>query len=292
MYVGMYVCMYVCMHAYDISLDGMPCRTAIAVSDRVSQPDSRSIDVLVDARPVCAAWFTVSLLGRWTTTSAIVEECQTRLPEEEDLWINNRAPNQRLIRVAAGQVFEVSVGPLAFRDTTGANAPVAAGSAETADTGGTGAGTASSLGQAAVFVNGGGVSHVGIGGDRDDPEIDPDEETPHNPHSGTATNSQYVDGIFLIFGQNVSPEMIEVRIPLGLPLGQALAMVAAARLPADTARLPQLIAVHPQPYGNHAALLAVPDWHVDGAVVFIDSRDVKMLHLLCSLAALRPAEVF
>ncbi|OLP79313.1 hypothetical protein AK812_SmicGene40411 [Symbiodinium microadriaticum] len=190
----------------------MPCRTAIAVSDRVSQPDSRSIDVLVDARPVCAAWFTVSLLGRWTTTSAIVEECQTRLPEEEDLWINNRAPNQRLIRVAAGQVFEVSVGPLAFRDTTGANAPVAAGSAETADTGGTGAGTASSLGQAAVFVNGGGVSHVGIGGDRDDPEIDPDEETPHNPHSGTATNSQYVDGIFLIFGQNVSPEMIEVLI--------------------------------------------------------------------------------
>ena len=259
----------------NISLDGMPCRTAIAVSDRASPPDSSSIDILIDARPLCAAWFTLSLPGRWTTTSAIAEECQICLSEEEDLWIDNRAPNQRLIRVTAGQVFEVSASPLAFRVITATNAPAAPVSADTADTGGTGEGTASSQGQAAFPGNDGGANTAGSGGNREASEAGPGAGIPHSPHSGTATNSQYADGVFLIFGQNVSPEMIEVRMPLGLPLGQALAMVAAARLPADTARLPQLLAVHPQPYGNHAALLAVPDWHVDGAVVFIDCRDVN-----------------
>ena len=79
---------------------------------------------------------------------------------------------------------------------------------------------------------------------------------------------------FLILGQGYVAERVEVRLPLTVSAVQALQFVSAARLPQDTAKLPCIQAVFPQPRGSHALCVATPPWETAGALVLFDCRNV------------------
>ena len=80
---------------------------------------------------------------------------------------------------------------------------------------------------------------------------------------------------FLLLGQNYVAEHVEVRLPAGIALEAAIAMVSAARALSDAARLPCVREVHPQPQRSHAICVTLPGWPVPGAAVAIDSRDIN-----------------
>ena len=75
---------------------------------------------------------------------------------------------------------------------------------------------------------------------------------------------------FVVLGQDYAPELIQIALPAPTRVQDALARVSSARRPRDRFCLPYLLPVVPQPSGNHALLLALPPWPVEGAYIACD----------------------
>ena len=85
---------------------------------------------------------------------------------------------------------------------------------------------------------------------------------------------QFLDGIFLVLGQNYTAELIQLRLEVGLDVNVGVQRVAAARAPRDVCRLPVVCLVNPQPRGDHAIVVALPEWPFAGVIVAFDCRQI------------------
>ena len=114
--------------------------------------------------------------------------------------------------------------------------------------------------------------------DNDDPDNDegpPAQDGGTGQEVGRTDECPYVACSFLLLGPNYIAEHIELRLPVGIGVEEAINRVAAARAPSDTVRMPRVYNVHPQPRGTHALCITAPAWDFLGAIVVVDSRGIN-----------------
>ena len=87
-------------------------------------------------------------------------------------------------------------------------------------------------------------------------------------------NERFLDGAFLILGQDYSPELVHSRLRVGTSEPDALDMVNAARAPLSKLVLPCLMVAHPQSLRGVGILVALPTWTPSGALVVFDCTRV------------------
>ena len=87
-------------------------------------------------------------------------------------------------------------------------------------------------------------------------------------------NERFLDGAFLILGQDYSPELVHSRLRVGTSEPDALDMANAARAPLSKLVLPCLMVAHPQSLRRVGILVALPTWTPSGALVVFDCTRV------------------
>ena len=230
------------------ALDGLPCQTVLAVVERQTGLPSAPFCVIVDARDVYAGWLTVPAFLGHVYPEAVLSRLRPFVPSNWEARLIDVPSEVAPLQVAPGQVIEVTTG----RSRT-YNEGAGAGDVQPAN-----------LDESASAADGDSEASDDLL--MSDALVDENDATREQVH--------FLTGAFLVFAQDYLPEFVEVRLPVGVPLADALQAVAAARMPGYSARMPLLAAVHPQPRGSHALVVALPLWPLQGAQVIIDCRAV------------------
>ena len=264
----------------DATVDGFPCRTVIAVCDLPAASDDLSFGVLVDARAALLGWRTFSAVAGRVSCIRIRVELQRDAPAGWRIYIKDVAADTDFLTVRAGQVLVAALAP-AVEHFAAAPSPVDAqteGRSTSEAQGG-------SSGPDFESRSPGQRDDAGDGASDDGGLLAQDGGTGHDTEQ--TVEQVYALCSFLLLGQNYIAEHIEIRLPVGIDVGDAINRVSAARAPSDTTRLPGVHNVHPQPNGTHALCVTTPAWDSPGAVVAIDSRDINgrlfAIHLVGSI---------
>ena len=250
----------------DASLQGYACRSAIAVCEMPRHMPAAAHAVLVDARALLAGWRSYdTVAGRFSCVDALANLRET-LPAGWQAVLADFPPHVDLVDTAPGQVI-VALAARTPRVVPPLGVTLAAGDRD--------------------------LSQHRVSGDHPLPTSEsapsggstagdlPDHTHPTGSSDvGTSSNTRhnqpilYHTCVFLVLGQNYTPEMIEVRLAAGTDVQDAMRLVAAARSPRDAALLPGLVPVHPQPCLTHGLAISVPSWPCPGALVAFDLRPI------------------
>ena len=253
----------------DATLHGFFCGAIIAITEALPPPDVPSFGVLVDARFLHQGWRAYSAIAGVISCNTIRLTLQRDAPTGWYVGLKDTPEHVDLIDVSPGQVI------VAFsRKPTRSNAE----------------------NEPAVTAAGDGTSRVPDQGEtQPTPPSAPDTPTfgsaptdAHLGHHGALSTAQsgnprrvtfaaesYRLCSFLVLGQNYLPEHVEVRLPAGISVAQAIGHVSDARAPDDVLRLPMLCEVFPQPQAWHALCIATPSWETAGPIVAFDSRSIN-----------------
>ena len=251
---------------HDSALSGFPCRAIISVCNPSSIMPVSFHGVFIDARSLFAGWRTYhAVAGRFSCIPAIVD-LQRLLPAGWRVFLIGVPQHIDLVDTRPGQVFVAAVeiadgsgqltAPVDGGQDPSSNAtepPAARGSASPSRPARTG-------GSPERFTSGADSALVeGL-----DTALPLAEEEPLHFFACT----------FLVLGPHYSPELVEVRLPEGVSVPEALDLVNAARSPHDTLLLPAISAVDPQPSRTHAIVLSAPAWPFHGVIVAFDCRPI------------------
>ncbi|CAE7337947.1 CFDP2 [Symbiodinium sp. CCMP2592] len=80
----------------------------------------------------------------------------------------------------------------------------------------------------------------------------------------------YLPGTFFVLAQDYCPELVHARLPVGCPENLALERVGAARAPFSRLCMPRLVVAYPQTIPGVAFILALPFWTPDGVTIACD----------------------
>ena len=224
----------------------------IAVGHQAQASDPSPFWVIIDARDVFGGWTTHCVHLGQTSAPALLAEVHARLPVG---WIPRLVDvhsDFQQFAVSPGQVFEV----------VAVEAPTYAPQLPDGPAEGNPVPSPATVHSSESYAPGVSVHTSHLSSDategRSDDGSDPggDNSNLPSPDPEDATAPRYFTGAFLIFAQECLPEFVEVRLESGISLLDALASVDAARAPRDSVRFPILHAVHPQPRGTHALVIA------------------------------------
>ena len=239
----------------DAVVNGLPCTTVVAFEENARGYDARLQAILLDARPIGQGW-RLLYASLDDIAGTCLEDIFRDIPRGWFLRVCRACPQLTSQPLRSGHVLTVF----------SASAP----------------GTGATEGVPRVDAASPAQPHDGPASpEQGDARNASGEEAPRGSGHADTTNAvadhaeaevstQYFIATFIIFGQNYAPELIEVRLPQGIEVTDALSLVAAARSLDDSALLPRLVVVDPQPYATHAILIAAPAWRPDGAMVLID----------------------
>ncbi|CAE7900299.1 unnamed protein product, partial [Symbiodinium sp. KB8] len=281
----------------DCAIDGIICRTVVVICD-AGRPDGPGpVAVVLDARPLGLGFFGLELSNGWDPSTA-TDALAFTPPEGWRLKLSANVSLQRGTTLRAGQVVVVEVTALPTSSALQAPAlcdilPPATGDQDGHGATQVGAGiegdppAASHSGSVHGVDAGVPSAQVASGCTGADPatELAPDVVTSPDPAAGTVAAEDFRDRIFLVLGQNYTPELITVRLSTAIHEGDALQLVGNARRPSDSSRLPRLGWVSPQPSSSYAILIAYPEFVFSGVLCAFDCRAVNghvfVLHIGC-----------
>ena len=252
------------------ALDGLPCRTVLVVGTRPAANDVPVVWVIIDARDVFSGWYSYQTTSGIVSSPELIAEVHHTLPVGWQARLVDVSSDTESFEARPGQVFQVVAvrgTPYASpeQDTDPVQMPADNDASASSDpTPNTDAQSTGSSPYAGPFN---GMSEVGQA------SVSPSSPS-LGPETGEPGMPRYHTGAFLVLAQECLPELVEVRYAGGVSLHDALGLVSAARALRDSVRLPVLHAVHPQPRGTHALLIALPSWHLHGAHVVLDTRPV------------------
>ena len=252
------------------AIDGLPCRTVFVVGDRIPPSARTSVWVIIDARDVYSGWYAYPAVSGCVSAPELLAAVSCSLPSGWQPRLIDVSSACDSFEVSPGQVFEVVAVRTALpaygeRVAASPSEPVG----DTADP----APSHHTAAQATVPHHHAGPHSTSDAHEEDSAsDIDGAPSHPGEPSDGVPPS--FHTGAFLILAPEYLPELIEIRYESGVHLQEALRLVSAARAPRDVARLPVLLAVHPQPRGTHALLVALPVWQLQGAMIVLDTRPV------------------
>ena len=216
--------------------------------------------VLIDCRPACHSWMTMWLTGDLLDVDLLQERLDAIAPVGCGIRLVDVPPGVLLFQVAQGQVLAIEVVPLDimspdFNLTTAAAGPLGARPVDGPNVSvqpddhpvfGTSSPAAVAVAHAEPELGGPGSALVGV-----HPDL-------------------YFAATFFVFTPAYQPEGVEVRLLPGSTVPDALAIVAAARLPMPRLRFPRLLSVRYQTLYGAAVAIAVPPWPTVNVCVFFD----------------------
>ena len=254
----------------NIALDGLPCRTVLVVGTKPAAADVSAVWVIIDARDLFAGWYSYLAASGSVSSPELLAAVHHTLPAGWQARLVDVSSDIESFEVQSGQVFQV----VAVRGIPHSFSEQATDPVQMPVDNDTPASSAPTPNFAEPST---GPSH--FAGPLDDTsEVDQSSVAPSSPSLGPEASwpsmPRYHTGAFLVLAQECLPELVEVRYASGISLHDALGLVSAARVLRDSARMPMLHAVHPQPRGTHALLIALPSWHLHGAHVVLDTRPV------------------
>ena len=242
----------------DAALQGHPCRAVIAICEELAAPAVPSFGILVDARALLQGWHAFEAVDGRVSCIRLKVALQRDTPSGWRVGIRGVPAETDLLAVCPGQVL-VAVVAASHLGSVGA----------ALSDGGSGSGPPPS----------GIPAHTAEdqrGREADGPADDPMQALPTSGQSAELVSAEgYRACSFLILGQDYGVEHVEVRLALGVSVGDALRLVSSARSPQARAGLPLIQAVYPQPQSSHALCIATPEWEPIGALVAIDSRSIN-----------------
>ena len=254
----------------DATLHGFFCRAIIAITEALPPTDVPSFGTLVDARFLHQGWRAYSAIAGVISCNTIRLALQRDTPTGWCVGIKDIPDHVDLIDVSPGQVLVAFSVRRPIRSDAEAETAVTAAGDDASQVPGHGA-TQSALSSAPAA-----------------PTPDSTATDTHTEHHGAPTAAQSRDPrrvtfaaesyrlcSFLVLGQNYLPEHVEVRLPAGISVAQAIGRVSDARAPDDVLRLPMLCEVFPQPQASHALCIATPSWETTGPIVAFDSRSIN-----------------
>ncbi|CAE7570642.1 unnamed protein product [Symbiodinium sp. CCMP2592] len=248
----------------DAVLDGMPCRTVLAVTERHPQdhPDGH-FQVLIDCRPFLQGWRAVEVSNGVLLVEDLKVSLQSRAPPGYEVYLPEVPIGEAVYQVLSGQVLQAEVMPQATRlsapvEVSATAAPslpeVATQTASSSSVGGRGpdrAVTASSAPSATARVS---------------------SDVVQDGTSSSTAGPRYTEVPFLVLAPEYAPELVTVRLSLPQTLHGALMHVSAARLPEPARRFPRLIAVRAQTFPAWGMLIVAPVWDTPCVTVCFDCR--------------------
>ncbi|CAE7884795.1 unnamed protein product [Symbiodinium microadriaticum] len=256
----------------DAALEGIPCRTTIAVGDANRYTSADTFEVIVDARAVLLGWFTVTAVACRVSCTCIL---QTLIPEVSPRLLLSLADvptGTDTLEVVPGQILVVradqaGLAGIHFAEPT------------------------EPLGERRVSPGYGptsGETPPGRSGEEAPDRDGSDTDTPENPPGpppiaepgqgesvGVDTVINYFEATFVVVKQSFTHEVIRVRLPEGVAVEDALSAVSAACSPHYQTRTPCIREVWQQPRGDHALVVGVPDWPFEGSIVVVDTRTIN-----------------
>ena len=252
------------------TLHGFLCRAVIAVAETTSPINAPAFGVLVDARRLHLGWRVYLAASGVVSCNKIRLELQLDSLAGWSVGIRDIPDHVDLLDVVPGQVLTASSvrrrtqtdaepepasaatgGHTSQISDTGIAAPVASQAPAAPVSGTTGPDTSATQGDAVSGAQ------------------------PRDARRVTFAAENYRLCSFLLLGQNYLLEHVEVRLPVGISVAQAISRVSSARAPDDVLRLPMLCEVFPQPQVSHALCIATPSWETQGPIVVLDSRNIN-----------------
>ena len=231
----------------DVELDGHPCRTVISICPPGTFGETMK-GVLIDCRPACHSWMTMWLTGDLLDVDLLQERLDAIAPVGCGIRLVDVPPGVLLFQVAQGQVLAIEVVPLDilspdFSLTTAEAGPLGARPVDSPSalvlpddhpSFGTSGPAGVTVAHTEPALGGPGSALVGI-----------------HP-------ALYFAATFFVFTPAYQPERVEVRLLPGSTVPDALAIVAAARLPMPRLRFPRLLPARFQTFHGAAVAIAIP----------------------------------
>ena len=261
----------------DVAVDGVPCRTVLSVYEDIPPVSSRDPWILLDLRDLFMGWQSLRADEGVISCRDLIDKISQTVGRGNPLRIQGFPDNGDLLEVSPGQVLIVSARegatPDALDPNSGNGIAAAAATPQTESVGQSATGDSTDL----HTSHGPDQQEAGPPREHDDVGEDalsgPDRQ---GQNSDQAVGVQaFMQVPFLLLKPDYIEEWVSVRLAVGIEVAAALNVVAEARHPNDSTRMPVVCAVHPQPCSAFALTVCLPEWPFAGAIVVIDSRDVN-----------------
>eukprot|EP00439_Symbiodinium_sp_Y106_P037828 s4203_g4.t1 len=263
----------------DVEVEGLACRTALAIADRRDLCTASCLSVLVDMRDLGAGWRTWLAYRGHIFCPELLRELQRFAPVGWVAVVDGVTPHHRHLAVRSGQVLvarTVRDSSALWVDTAGSAPPLEPAEPAVVHAPRGEATTGYSPEPLSSGVPGPAAPGGTIEGTTDAGALDADTQRDRGvTQDPSQVPSEYFLATFLVFVQAFTPEVVTVRIPVGAHRHEALTLVSAGRLPLQRLRFPRLFPARPQTFAGFAVLMAAPMWHSTGACVVFDTRLVN-----------------
>ncbi|CAE7621446.1 unnamed protein product [Symbiodinium sp. CCMP2592] len=257
----------------DATLDGLLCRTVIAVHEERPGDARPPCIVIIDARALAAGWWSLLAQGGQVSHGDLVDAVRVAPPAGWSLRIAGIVPDGHFA-VQPGQVFTVEVCRLPIVDFGRAHnheaglEPTESATDATQHT--------AVVPEANHSVTASGDASRSISATQvDGPANLPDSVAVSGDTTvDVMSTSAFLAGTFVIVRPEYCPELVSARLPVGVSVDDALAAINSARAPFHRQVFPRVCAVHPQSIQGVGVILAVPLWIPSGAIVIVDATRV------------------
>ena len=251
----------------DACVDGVVCRTVIAVCE--ARPPTRSpfVGVLLDLRFILRGWQVLYAPRSQINHAALVASLQVDAPPGWRVVLRGVPPGTEWIATSPGQVFVAALSPSsALPMRLHAVGPSESGGGDTPAAGLDGASQQPASSSEAAHAP------VDLGADAAPASVDgpgsPDGVSAEPPF--TSVSAEAIDLHFLVLTPEYTGEHVVVRTGLPLTIVESVALVASSRDAERARTFPRLITVPVQPALSAACVIAMPSWESEGIpVVFV-----------------------
>ncbi|CAE7696770.1 unnamed protein product [Symbiodinium sp. CCMP2592] len=244
----------------DCAINGHPVRAIIGIVEG-AQAALPAYCALVDCRPQCNGWFTISLNGGRIDAWELLDNLDMQAPRGWRSLLVGHPSSQQYAAAHPGSVFVAEYAP-----SRPAPIPLLHGASHD---------EASTTPLPAIpHQEGDQMSAQPRSGPNADPatpaasSADATAEGLQSSSSEQATSqpSAFVTATFCILGQHYEDELVRVRIPVGTTPSEAVEAVSAARDPAVRSYLPRVGHVPIQSLDGIAVLVGLPLWDSSGLI--------------------------
>ncbi|CAE7293014.1 CFDP2 [Symbiodinium sp. CCMP2592] len=255
----------------DATLNGLVCRTILAVCDRSEQGSMPWCAVLLDLRALGRGWKAVTAVRHQLSCDTLREELDQDSPDgwPDGLDVIDVHPGQVLVAYLRPGRLAVPAAAAPRALATGPAIPILAPApAATADDA---APLTHPTGPPRSFGPPSQPTDRAVpAGPGTDPASDISVEDDSTTALTTSVQADYLPGTFLVLAQDYCPELVHARLPVGCTDSHALEQVGAARAPFSRLCTPRLVVAYPQTVAGVALMLALPFWTPDGATIACD----------------------
>ncbi|CAE7817460.1 unnamed protein product [Symbiodinium sp. CCMP2592] len=252
----------------NVVLDGVLCRTAIAVCAATQGAAPVRVGVLIDARALLMGWRSISLLDGWIRPNRVLGDYSQDVPPGWVLRIRDVPERAEFIHVHDGQVLTLCIHKILPAEPARLvhHAPDTANTAPAGSAHADAAPSVPRVGSAGEAYPDDALNAAAPGFGEALEVVDP---------GANVEDPAFIDAPFLVVGPAYTPELVQIRFRVATPPAQVLRQVNAARAPEPCFHLPRIIAAHPQSVAGIGVAVALPIWEPNGAIILVDLSRVN-----------------